>query len=485
MTQALAGVPKAIDNTKARFPLWNGLAVLLGALFMAWPAIYNGFPLLYPDSMTYIDDGRIVARAVFLHQLSDYYGMRSFIYSMAILPLHWNVSVWPVAAAQCLLTAWILWLVVRSIAPRQTILPYFAIVLPLSLFTGMSWYATMIMPDILGPLLYLSIYLLVFARDTLRPAERWALYAIAWWGVTAHSTHLMLAAGLLLVLAARLAAGPRGLGRLRPFCEVAAIVALAATAELALHDYLYGTPSLNGERPPYLTARLIEDGPGRWYLEKHCGTLKWVICDHLQNLSGDADNFLWGADGVYQTISESDSKRLVSEEVPFALATLRAYPREQIGRSAANFWGQLATFGFEDLDASGWVLDQFATALPRARSSYVKSLQAQNALPLDMLTSIQNWAVMASLAILAVFAPLLWRRHSAQIAGLCLVIVFTVVANAFVMGVLSMVEDRLQCRVVWLVPLLAGMCALDWISQRQTSKPANERPETREVAATH
>ena len=203
---------------------------------MAWPAFYNGFPLLYPDSMTYLDDGRIVARAIFLHQFSDYYGMRSFFYSLGILPLHWNVTLWPIVALQCLLVAYILWLVVRSVAPRQTILPYLVLVPLLSLVTGMSWYATLIMPDILGPLLYLSIYLLVFARDTLTRAERLALYAIAWWAVASHATHLLLAAGMCMILALLVGGDRRAFRRRgRPICEVAAIVALAAAAQLALH----------------------------------------------------------------------------------------------------------------------------------------------------------------------------------------------------------------------------------------------------------
>ncbi|MGA3264241.1 MAG: hypothetical protein ABSC47_09375 [Terracidiphilus sp.] len=458
-------------NVKSRLSLWNGAAVFLGALFMAWPAFYNGFPLLYPDSMTYVDDGRIVARAVFLHQFSNYYGMRSFFYSLGILPLHWNLTLWPVVALQCLLAAFILWLVARSIAPRHTILSYLVLVLLLSLFTGMNWYAVLIMPDILGPLLYLSIYLLVFARETLSRRERISLYPIAWWAVTSHATHLLLAAGMCMILALLLAFDPRAYRRrLLPVLEVAAIVALAAAAQLALHGYLYGKPSLNGNRPPFLTARIIADGPGRWYLEKHCGELKWVICGHLHNLSDDPDNFLWGEDGIYQNASEDESRRLAQEELPFVLATLRAYPREQISRSAANFWGQLATFGFEDLDASSWVLDEFGQVLPRTRSSYEKSLQAQDALPLDLLTSIQFWAVMASLAVMAVFAPLLWRRHSPRIAGLSVVIVSMVIANALVTGPLSMVEERFECRVIWLVPLLAGMCVLDWIHQREAAR---------------
>jgi hypothetical protein len=435
---------------------------------MAWPAFYNRFPLLYPDTMTYVDDGRIVARALFLHQMSDYYGMRSFFYSLGILPLHWNVTLWPVVALQCLLAAYILWLVVRSIAPRQTILAYLVLVPLLSLVTGLSWYATLILPDILGPLLYLSIYLLVFARDTLTRAERLTLYPIAWWAVTSHATHLLLAVGMCLILALLLVVDRRTFRhRVRPVCEVAAIVALAAAAQLALHGYLYGKPSLNGERPPFLTARIIADGPGRWYLEKHCGELKWAICDHVHNLPDDPDNFLWGEDGIYQNGSENDNKRLEQQELPFVLATFRTYPREQISRSAANFWGQLKTFGFEDLDASSWVLDAFGQALPQARSSYVRSRQARNELPLDLLTSIQFWTVIASLAVIAAFVPLLWRRHSSQVVGLSLVIVSMAVANALVTGTLSMVEDRFECRVIWLVPLLAGMCVLDWIHQRE------------------
>jgi len=54
-----------------------------------------------------------------------------------------------------------------------------------------------------------------------------------------------------------------------------------------------------------------------------------------------------------------------------------------------------------------------------------------------------------------------------------------VVAKALLTGTLSMVEDRLQCRVVWLVPLLAGMCVLDWFSQRQTAKALHGSQEQR------
>ncbi len=45
------------------------------------------------------------------------------------------------------------------------------------------------------------------------------------------------------------------------------MIVLAAASQFALYSYLYGRPSLNGDQPPFLTARIIADGPGRWYLK--------------------------------------------------------------------------------------------------------------------------------------------------------------------------------------------------------------------------
>jgi len=167
---------------------------------MAWPAFYNGYPLLYPDSMSYLEDGRLVARALFLRRFSADYGGRSFIYCLGILPLHWNVTPWPIVGLNALLTAYVIWLVVRSILPGSTITGYFVLVIPLSVVTGLGWFVSLIMPDIYGPVLYLSIYLVVFASETLSRAEYLLVMLVAWWSVASHVTHLMLAAGLCVVL---------------------------------------------------------------------------------------------------------------------------------------------------------------------------------------------------------------------------------------------------------------------------------------------
>ena len=456
------------DNNGSR-PAFRSLAAVCGgALLLAWPALFNRYPLFYPDSITYLGDARVVARALFLHQLSEYYGMRSFIYSLGILPWHWNVTPWPVVAFQSLLTAYVLWLVVRSIVPRHTAKRYLILLALLSVFTSLSWYSSLIMPDILGPVLYLCIYMLVFAREDLTRADHVAVFLIAWWGVASHATHLMLAAGLCVLLVLLLVLRRRFMqARWKAVGEVALIVVLAAVAQLALNDYLYGEPSLNGDRPPFLMARIIADGPGRWYLDQHCPEVKFAICDHVHDLPGDPDVFLWGANGIWQNTDDDSAQRLSQEEMPFVLATLRAYPRQQLTKSATAFWQQLAAFGLYDLDASDVVLDEYDSVFPGGRPHYLQSRQAQNTLPLEFFTAVGNWTAIFSLVVICAIAPFLWRKRSARLVGLTVVIVSTVVANALVTGPLSMVEDRFQSRVIWLVSFLAGLFVMVWLDRRQ------------------
>jgi len=421
--------------------------------------------------MSYMADGRPVARAVFLHQTSDYYGMRSFIYSLGILPFHWNFSPWPVVALQCLLAAFVVWLVMRAVLPRRSVPCYLGLMFCLSLLTSASWYSSIVLPDILGPLAYLAFFLLVFARDSLSRRERYALYGIAWWGLTAHSTHFMLAAGLCLLVALMLTVERRPLRRIvLPTAEVAAIVLVAALAQLALHGYLYGKPSLNGERPPYLMARIVADGPGRWYLEKNCGHLTWFICGHLDHLADNPDDFLWAPDGIWQTDTDEENKQLVREEMPLVLATMRAYPREQLARSSRNFWDQLNRFGLFDLEPSDWVGAEFGRIMPAAQTGYTRGRQAHNALPLELFSDTQYWVVLACLGLVCLgmvagFISRIFPHRPVRLLELGVIVLVMPVANGLLTGVLSMPDDRYEARVIWLLPMLAGLMGMSWLSR--------------------
>jgi hypothetical protein len=470
--------------TRLRTPF----AILTAALLFTWPALLNRYPLLYPDSVSYLSDGRPTFFALFHHTLVN--AMRSEFYSLGIFPFHWNFTPWPIVALQALLTAYVLWLVVASMQSRHhnrpasqlalsqpatrnlqpaTIPTYLAITAGLSLLTTASWYVSLIMPDILGALVYLALYLLLFARETLSRAERIALSLIAVWGITAHATHLMLAAGLcaLLTLLYLFRWSPLA-QRGRELVHIIALVAIATAAQLTLHTWLYGHPSLSGNHPPYLMARIIADGPGAFYLQQNCSHLDWAICAYATHLPHTDDDFLWDPAGVWSTADEPTQQRLLAEEMPLVRATLRAYPRQQLAVSWANFTHQLNDFGVNDFDNNPWMQSNLPGPLPGSESAYARSLQAGSAVPSNAFTTLQRWIVVPSALLLAAILPYLIRHRRNHLLGLLAIIVPTLLANAFLTAVLSSSDARYQARIVWLIPLAATLTFLDYLHRQST-----------------
>jgi len=455
-------------NARLKSHAAHFFAVSAGALLLSWPALLNRYPLLYADSIGYIGDGRPLAHSLFLHRLPNIGAMRSEMYCLGIFPWHWNITPWPIVALQGLLAATVLWWVMRSIVPRSSAWVYLGLVAFLSLFTSASWYVSLIMPDILGALLYLCIYLLVFAREALSKPEHWAIAVIAWWATMAHASHLLVAGALCTLLAILLLFRwpPMRRGG-RALAEVALILILAAATQIALHGYLYGKPSLNGNRPPYLMARIIADGPGRLYLQQNCAHLDWAICDRVGDLPDNDDEFLWADGGVWASASPATQTRLLQEEIPLVLATLRAYPRQQAAASWANVREQFGDFGVDDFDNNTWMEGSLESVLPGGLARYARSLQASDRVPSGVFTALQRWVVFASAACVVVLAWPLWRRRELRLLGLTAVVVCVVLVNPVVTAVLSSLDSRYQSRVIWLVPLLAVLSALHLLLTRK------------------
>jgi len=336
----------------------------------------------------------------------------------------------------------------------------------LSLFTGVGWLVGWIMPDLFGPLLYLSVFVLVFARETLGAGEHLGVALIAWWGIVSHASHLILTVGLLLPLVLVLVLQGHSLRQsLRAVRPVAAILLAAMAAQVALNAYLDQGATLNGNRPPYLLARVIADGPGRWYLQKHCGGTPLASCVELKNTSDDAEEFLWGEKG-WVNASPEEQKDLRREELTVVLGALREYPRVELRTAAAHFWEQLLSYGVFSYDANAWIQESIEGSLPGQAGKYLQSRQAQGRLDEEFFSSVQDWAVIVSLALIGLWVVFGRREWSRRLAGLSVIVVYVLLANAAVTGNISNVEDRYQARVIWLMPLLALVFLLTWLDRR-------------------
>jgi hypothetical protein len=452
--------------------LWLvGLAVGLGALMLLWPAFLNRYPLLNPDSLAYIGSGRLILQALLAPHTAVAFEARAEFYALALYALECGSrTLWPIVCFQALLCSWILWLTVRVFAPANTTLCFFITVVPLALMTGLSWQASWLMTDVLGGLVYLGLFLLVVAPETLSRAERWSVIAISWFGISAHPSHLILAAGIFVELGL-LACSRRNVLHRKTFqlAMAAILIGGSALSQVVLHRLLYGNYSLAGYHPPYLMARVLADGPGRLYLQQHCPQEHWVLCPRAFDLPQSSGEILWTREGLFwQGMSPAERSALREQETPFVIASIRAFPRLQIVQSLHNVNDQTHSYGYSDFVTSPALETMSDGTILRLRDHYAQSLQAHNALPLTFARRSQK--ILLALTIPALLLAMAWTpdRHSSRIYSLAAIVAFVLVANICVCSILSAVDDRFGNRILWLAPLLAILATINLINTRRS-----------------
>ena len=445
------------------------LAISLGALILCWPAIYNRYPLIYPDTMSYLFEGHQVIRALAHSEARPIAWMRSPLFSGLLFTLHWDRTLVLIVPIQALLASYTLWLLIRTLAPRSPVRLFLLLVVGLSLLTGLAWQVSFVMPDLLGPLAYLGLFLLVFRKRDLSRTEMGYLAAISGLGMVAHITHMVMAVAILGVWIALALAKPRWFRLSSADTRPGIVVLLAALAlQALLNSYLCRRLTLNVVNgPPFLTARLQDDGPAVRMLQQRCGKdLHLEICQFKSSHPMPADTFLWEEGGIVQNLSSPEQLRMSSEDTALLRDTLRAYPAEQVRISVRNFWQQLLGFGMNNANDSPSQNVYLGRVLRGAGGWYQRGRQAHNAMPVALFSRVQNWTVGLSACLVLGVLVRLKRDLGADLLALTLMIAVVLIGNAFLTGVLAAFDPRYQMRVVWLLPLLAGLYASRWTTLR-------------------
>jgi hypothetical protein len=454
-------VPHRPRATAARATPW---LLLAGALvLLAWPALVNGYPLLFPDTLDYLAQGHAVLYALLHTHHPEYNGMRSALYSLAIYPFHLNRTPWPILSFHAAMIVYPAYLTVRTFSPSNALTKTAILLATLSAVTSLAFYISLLMPDILGGACYLALFLLAFAFGSLTRMERGVLAEVVIVGATAHTTHLILAI-LICVAFTLLKPALKATLTLTP---VLITVGAAILLQLAINTLLTGHASLDGNRPPYLEARLLADGPGAQYLHEHCPDARLpYLCAHLNALPPNDDEFLWSDTGLWATATDPGRAELLHEERPLALAVAHTYPAALLRVSVTNFSNQLLSFGLDDFDNNDYMQAHLDDVLRNGRPHYDNSLQSRNAIPWKTVTLLQDAVVALSCGWLLVSLP----RASRRLRALYMLVVGILIANAALTGILSEVDSRYQARVIWLLPFVAAIALLQRLDRNHRDR---------------
>ena len=438
-------------------------SVLVSAPLLLWPALLNGYPLVFDDTGTYLSQA-----------VHHYLGWdRPAFYSLFLLPLHMTLTLWPPIAAQALLAAYTLHLASRALLPGISpwwLVPFVAM---LAGTTALPWFASQLMPDIVTPLLVLALALLLFTPERLSRPERIWLVLFAAFAIAAQQSSVPLSLGLLLVLTPlrRVLGAAEPLGR-AGLATLAAPPLLAMAALAVVNVAGYGRVALAPFGNLFILARVIYDGPGMDVLRRDCPDARWLLCPFLDRFPPDSDQFLWRPDSPIMLAG--GHKRVSADANAIIAAALRAEPGTELLAVLRNGITQLGRFATGDelhacpATVTPWIERDFPAF---EQAAYAAARQTGNRL------AVQDWmqalhAVVALGGIAGCAAVLvLARRRGHVAAGFAATVLLAVLANAFVAGGLSTPHHRYGSRVMLLGPAVALLGGVALTSKKQTPPP--------------
>lgn len=320
--------------------------------------------------------------------------------------------------------------------------------------TALPWFASFIMPDLFAAAIMLYAVVLIGRFDALSWPQRIVLALITAWAIMCHYGHIPLAVGAIgAALGLRLLQW-----RLRISVALLGLapLGLALIANLLFGLIAFQSSSVAPKHMPILLARSMEDGPARWHLQKHCATYNYAICQILGEIPDTVSGLLFEERGLRNaTAAQLDQVR--QEESIILLRALQEYPVEQIGSFLHNSFDQFVSFGLEDFGQ---------VALERLDDGRVKFLYTRD-VDRTIYVVFNIVHVLVLLATLGVIAAMFYRRQfrpEDRAISVYLVILATLVANAFIFGGLSEPADRYQTRLVWVIPVLT---AVFWLRRKK------------------
>ena len=426
------------------------------SIFLA-PALWNGFPIVFHDTAGY-------AGSVLEMRLMP---GRSFFYGLFLwgLSLGWW-SFWGPVLAQSCFTLWVIHLMLRchDLPPGPLATAIFCVGLGIS--TSISWYTAQLMPDILAPLVVLTLWLLGFCQGRLDRRERTGLEALALLGLLSHMSCMALAIGLAAIVLAAWILGRRQ-GRWPSGCSLSPVGVVAASLILMpmVHLGVMGTATFTPGGPVFVFGSLVQDGIAQRWLGDHCPAPGIRLCGLQDRLPTTADEFLWAGDSPFREIGEWEG---ATPELSYLVKEcFKAYPGAIILnaiRATARQTAMVAT-GDGLNEFYGATRGVFAESFPGTVRPFNAAFQQQGRITRSFFDAFNRVHVpVAYMSMVGLILAIAWGFHSRRhdLAGLASFTMLALLGNAFICGALSNPHHRYQSRILWLAPLVVGMTIVCW-----------------------
>ncbi|MBF9036418.1 hypothetical protein HKCCE2091_19445 [Rhodobacterales bacterium HKCCE2091] len=455
-----------IRTTSAPLFTLRGLGLAIPfALVLCWPTVLTGHLSAFYDTAGYLSGGdtfwRILGQTLFPAGAGDSGGAgaggtagpggvdvsvysRSLTYSALFSAVVRTLGPVPMMLLQAFMVSLAVMAAIDRRALDRPVLLAAGLVLVVA-FSPLAWMTVYLMPDVLGAIVLILSALLIDRIDGFNGAQKVAMTLLAAFAVSSHYGNMPVAfAAVGLALLLRLIASNRPSRRRARRAAVLAgltVVATAPALNLAASSVALGTPSIMPLHPPVALARSLEDGPARWYLQGRCAeAAEDELCAGFDESVPDSGfDFLWGTERLTDRDAET-VEAVRNNEWRIVVAAALEYPGQQLRATFQHTGRQLALVA-ESGTPARWTGEEIELLFDVTHPDWVRPA---------MRISV---AASAMVLLLLLVTRRLDRSQTLMLA----VILFGLMANAFVFGAVSVPADRYQARVAWLLPLMAAL----------------------------
>lgn len=445
---------------------------------MNYPALWNGYPLLYSDSGTYIVSGFIKYLPV----------DRPYFYGWFVRHSSLAESLWLVLLAQSLVLFWVTRLSIRYLlALENTFLPACLLLMGLGLTTGLSYNNSQVMADAFSPIALLSFGVLAAGKN-IRGGHRFWLVVILLFSISVHSSHLAIYSALALGLwvlktiyrnRSFFSERKKSQGRLIFWC-------LASWLVISLFNYWMGAGFKPSQAPNiFIAGRCAETGAANIYLEKHCPDGPPDLCANQEKIPRDGAAFCWDFENspLYDDscVKEGWGNCWLNKNEAYGkmIKGILSYGPSRtvlLKRCVKDSWRQLIMFDLGYLTSMGEnspVYGGINDFLKNDMLMYQNAVQYNRTLYFEEQSAVQRWMVYAGLLVILAFiaASLKIKKVYNNLVAFALIIIAGCIINAVICAVFSVALDRYLARLIWLIPMASALFVWKMILLRNEPVP--------------
>ncbi|MFY9287620.1 MAG: hypothetical protein WAO98_03865 [Alphaproteobacteria bacterium] len=432
--------------------------IILGAVILMLPAIFNGFPFVFQDSADYL---------IFTPRL-----YRSPFYGLLISFFHLNQFIWAPIIAQALIGSHLIYVMVKIQNISRVKRTFLLLVSLLTVASPLPYFVGFVMPDIFTAYMFVVLYLIGFYFLTFPIITRIYFLLLACVSIAAHLSHLAMAIGIVFLFIPLAYWGGRSWQNIRMHTAFLLLpILLTACAYLSFNYFAFHSTSLSPAGQTFFLANLIEHGPAHEYLQTACPKAGYKICTKVDQLPVKAEDFLW-KEGYLNELGGFSEMAAESRAVTFAV--VKEHPKEVITMMFQNFAeglnthkpaAELAPHFFPTWTSIFTVLNQKFG--PDALSGFEQSTQMKDQINHVLIESIDEVIIPTSFILLVILGLYAAIRRRRDLTILTVFIICSVLGNTLLCVTVSGIHDRYQARVSWLLVMTAFLVVLSLLADKK------------------